>query len=376
MRNDLLIAINYYFPYISGLSNVARDIAEGLAARGKKVTVVASQHDSRLPNEETLNGVRIIRAPVDFHIGKGVVSLSFINKVCRESKKSKVLNIHAPMLEAGILAFLSKAPVVLTYQCDVSLAPTLIGRLQNKTIDWSTRLSANYARFVTVSSDDYADNSRVKDAFNGKRVVVPPPCHIRNGGKELFRDSPGIHIGFLGRIVEEKGIEYLVDGFRALKDKDARLLLAGDYSGIAGGSVIERVRRRISGDLRIKVLGFLSEEDVAHFYASLDILALPSVNPFEAFGIVQVEAIMQGIPVIASNLPGVRQPVLLTGMGTIVKPRSAVSITFAIEKLKQDIVDVKKGTAIARSLFGFDNSIKKFEELFHFVAPDYILNTR
>lgn len=366
--NDVVIALNYYSPYVSGLTNVARDVAEGLAARGWRVTVVASQHDPKLALEETVNGVRVVRTPVALRIGKGVVSPGFAAAVRRESANAKVVNIHAPMLEAALVARMSHAPVVMTYQCDVSLPPTLAGRLQNKLLDLSTNAAARRAAFVTVTSDDYADHSRVRSALSLRRRVVPATCHVRSGGAPVYRDGPGFHVGFLGRIVEEKGVEFLVDGFRALEDPDARLLIGGDFNAVAGGSVIARVRQRIDGDPRIRLLGFLPDEALDDFYASLDVFALPSVNPFEAFGIVQVEAMMRGIPVIASDLPGVRQPVLATGMGEVVTPRSAVSVTAALRRLSMGGTDHAAGMARAQELYACDATLDKFAAVFQEAA--------
>jgi len=366
--NDLVIALNYYRPYVSGLTNVARDVAEGLAARGWRITVVAAQHAPELPREEMLNGVRVVRTPVALRLGKGVISPSFVATIRRESANARVVNIHAPMLEAGLVAAASRAPVVMTYQCDVSLPPTLAGRLQNKVLDLSTAMAARRAAFVTVTSDDYADHSRLRQALTARRKVIPGTCHIRTGGTPAYRDGAGMHVGFLGRIVEEKGVEFLVEGFRALDDPQARLLIAGDFNAVAGGSVIDRVRQRMAGDTRIKLLGFLPDAALDDFYASLDVFALPSVNPFEAFGIVQVEAMMRGIPVIASDLPGVRQPVLATGMGEIVQPRSAASVTAALTRLQGTRPDVERGAARARALYAFDATLDKFAAVFEEAA--------
>ena len=365
---DLLIALNYYSPYVSGLTNVARDVAEGLAARGWRVTVVASQHAPELPLEEHINGVRVVRTPVAVRIGKGVISPSFIGTVRRESANARLLNLHAPMLEAGLVARASRAPVVMTYQCDVSLPSTLMGRLQNRLLDMSTAAAAQRAAFVTVTSDDYADHSRMRAALSLRRRVVPATCKVRSGGVPLYRDGAGPHIGFLGRIVEEKGVEFLVEGFRALQDPHARLLIAGDFQAVAGGSVIDRVRSKIGADPRIKLLGFLPDEAVDDFYASLDIFALPSINPFEAFGIVQVEAMMRGIPVIASDLPGVRQPVRATGMGAIVAPRSAAAVTAALELVLNTPIDREAGAQAARALYSLESTLDKFAAVFEEAA--------
>ena len=61
----------------------------------------------------------------------------------------------------------------------------------------------------------------------------------------------------------------------------------------------------------------MSPEEMAAFYPNLDLLVLPSLNSTEAFGLVQIEAMMNGIPCVTSNLPGVRQPVITHGMGEI-----------------------------------------------------------
>lgn len=73
---------------------------------------------------------------------------------------------------------------------------------------------------------------------------------------------------------------------------------------------------------------------------------------------------MRGIPVIASDLPGVRQPVLATGMGEIVKPRSAASVTEALGRLARKRPDVEAGAAKARALYAFDATLDKFAAVF------------
>jgi glycosyltransferase involved in cell wall biosynthesis len=66
------------------------------------------------------------------------------------------------------------------------------------------------------------------------------------------------------------------------------------------------------------------------FYRACDLTVLPSVNATESFGLVQIEAMMCGTPVVASNLPGVRQPVLTTGMGKIVPIRDPDALAQAV----------------------------------------------
>ena len=162
-------------------------------------------------------------------------------------------------------------------------------------------------------------------------------------GEPTYRETDGPHIGFLGRIVREKGLEHLVRGFRALPDPDARLLIGGDFTHVAGGSVIAQVRAAIDDDPRVRLLGFVPEERLGEFYASLDVFTLPSVNAFEAFGIVQAVAMLAGVPVLSSDIPGVRQPVMQTGFGTLVPPADQGAITRGLQELYTNPPDREVG---------------------------------
>ncbi|TFV85700.1 glycosyltransferase [Blastococcus sp. CT_GayMR20] len=359
------MALSYYAPYVSGLTEAARVVAEGLASRGQRVLVVTTRHDASLPAEEVLNGVAVRRTRVVARLGKGVISPSFPFVVAREARRAAVLNLHLPLLEAGPITLLARrTPVVLTYQCDVAMGAGLVDRLQQAVMDRSVALAMRRSAVVCPSSDDYAEHSRLAVEMAGKARAIAPPCLDRSGGRPTFRDGPGLHVGFVGRIVEEKGLEYLVEGFRRLDDPDARLLVAGDYAKVAGGSVVERVRRAAGEDSRVRLLGFLPDASLPDLYASLDVFALPSVNSFEAFGIVQVEAMLTGVPSLASDLPGVRMPVRHTGFGTIVAPRDPEAVHRGLVELQRAQPDRAAGAARTRAIYGPGLSIDQYAELF------------
>ncbi len=112
------------------------------------------------------------------------------------------------------------------------------------------------------------------------------------------------------------------------------------------------------------MLGFLAEADISDFYASLDAFALPSVNPFEAFGIVQVEAMMCGVPVLASNLPGVRVPVQETGFGVIAEVRDVEGIRSGLVKLRDRSWNRAQGAERARATFSLQAVVDAYEAVF------------
>lgn len=361
---DVVVALNYYAPYVSGVTEAARVAAEQLAARGARVLVVAGRHDPTSPVRERIGGVDVVRTPVVARIGKGIVSPSFVPTVVRYARRARALHLHLPMLESGaIAAAVRGVPLVVTYQCDVTLPRGAFNRLQTWALDRSHAVALRRAAAVCVTSEDYARSSRLWAAMRGRTVTVPAPALDRTGGRPSLRDGDGPHVGFLGRIVEEKGLEYLVHAFRTL-GPDARLLIGGDFQKVAGGSVVERVRAAIGDDPRIRLLGFLDDDVIPDLYASLDVFALPSVNALEAFGIVQVEAMMAGVPVVASDLPGVRMPVRHTGFGEIVAPRDVDGLAAALRDLVASPPDRGAGAAAARARYGLDEVVAAHERVF------------
>jgi glycosyltransferase involved in cell wall biosynthesis len=362
-RTDLVIALTYYTPYVSGLTNMARDIAEGMAERGRRVTVVTAKYDRELPGEERIGGVRVLRAPVLARVGRVVISPAFVQLALREMAHATAGSFHLPLLEAGVIAKFARCPLIVTYHCDVTLPPGLTNTAQRLVVDASNRFAMRRASAVAVTSEDYAKHSRMWPDIQPSMVVIPPPCDPCPPGRPTFRDGDGFHVGFLGRIVREKGLEYLVNGFKALPDEDARLLIGGDYTTVAGGSVIDRVRAAIGDDPRIRLLGFVPEEEIGDFYSSLDAFALPSVNAFEAFGIVQVVAMLAGVPVLASDIPGVRQPVSQTGFGRLVPPADASAITARLAELRDDPPDRDAGVKRAWEAFSVSQVLDAYEAL-------------
>ncbi|MDL5154679.1 glycosyltransferase family 4 protein [Actinomycetospora termitidis] len=362
--NDLVIVLTYYSPYVSGLTNVARDVAEGLAARGWRVCVVASKHEPSLPTNEVINGVRVVRAPVLAKVGKGTVGVNLTRMAIREMRRSRVANLHLPLIEASLLTRLAPIPVVSTYHCDVSLPPGMVNVAQREAVDRSSRGGLKRSTATVVTSEDYARESRLWPEIAPHMVAIPPPCIPVEPAEPVYRRGDGFHVGFLGRIVEEKGVEHLVDAFLALGDPDARLLIGGDHSRIAGGSVVDRVRAHIGHDPRVELLGFIPDERLGEFYASIDAFALPSVNAFEAFGIVQVVGMLAGVPAVVSDLPGVRLPVERTGFGRIVPPSDVPALTGALAELRDDPPDATRGRAAATEAFSVESVLDAYEAVF------------
>lgn len=361
---DLCVAVNYYSPYVSGLTEVARVVAEGLAGRGWRVAVVACRHDAALPRTEQLNGVDVYRVPVAATIGRGLVSPAYPAEVRRIARRSKVLHLHLPMLEAASIAAFSPVPVVSTYHIDLWLPPGPINAVARAATAASAVLALRSSSAVVVNSQDQAEYSRLRRTLQRTELTaIPAPCLDRRGGEPRYRSSSGVHIGFLGRIVPDKGLGYLLAAFADIADPDARLLIGGDYATVAGGSVIEEVRSAARRDPRIAILGLLSGPEINDFYRSIDVFALPSVA--ESFGIAQAEAMMCQVPSVTTDLPGGRYPVQATGHGRIVPVRDPAALREALlDVAGWDAQCRSAGAARAHALFSESACLDRYADLF------------
>ena len=242
----ILFALNYYHPYISGLSEYVRIIAEALVERGCSVTVLAGRHEANLPPNEVRNGVQIVRAKVLLKLHKGYLSSNLIRTFRRLAREADVVHLSAPMLEAGLLARLTPAgtPLVLTHHCDViaQRRGSLLEALAVAAVKASARATFQRADRVLVNSKDYASSSVEVRGILQKCLEVPPPDSAPES--PLPPRAPGNRVGFLGRWVAEKGIGVLLAAIPAVLRHipDARFILAGNYASVAGGSEYNRLK--------------------------------------------------------------------------------------------------------------------------------------
>ena len=117
----------------------------------------------------------------------------------------------------------------------------------------------------------------------------------------------------------------------------AKVLYAGQYLEVMGeAAYLQRLIPQIRAyqeNGRWEFLGVLNQGEMAQFYSCLDVLVVPSLNSTETFGLVQIEAMIRGTPTVASNLPGVRVPPRLTGMGEVVPIGDSKALAKAILKI-------------------------------------------
>lgn len=373
----ILFALTYYRPHVSGLTIYVERLARVMAARGHEVTVLTSQYSKDLPAEEEQDGVRIVRVPVAWRISKGVVMPKFPGYAWREIRRHDVVSIHLPQFEASLLAFLARLagrPPVLTYHCDLQLPPGLFNRFVDQVVFVSNYAAGLLAKAIVAYTEDYAVNSRYLRKFTRKRHVIPPPVIMPpadEDGCKALRDGHGLEgkkvIGFAARFAAEKGVEYLLGAIPYILTEfpNIKILFAGEYQNVIGERVYERLKPAMDEYAEyLAFLGVLSPQKMADFFSVCDVVVLPSVNSTESFGLVQVEAMLCGTPVVASNLPGVRVPTRVTGMGETVPIRNEVALAEAVVRVIRNRAQYVRPREQIERAFSLETTLKLYEELF------------
>jgi glycosyltransferase involved in cell wall biosynthesis len=376
----ILFGLTYYYPHISGLTIYAQRLAAALVARGHQVTVLTSQHDSALPREAKHEGVRIVRVPVSFRLGKGPVMPSYIltaPSLLRQHDIA-VLNLPATPIETLTLAIssrlISRRPLVAIYQCDLTLPDGLLNRLVEKMLFLVNVIGGLCFERIVSITQDYADHSRFLRWFVRKREIIPPAVimptptaeAVRQFRRELAPKGERI-IGFPARFATEKGVEYLLTALPRIHEHfpGAKVIFTVRPASVVGEEEYwHRIQPLIAGlGEACDFLGTLPEEQLAAFYAACDVVVLPSINSTEGFGLVQLESMLCGTPVVATNLPGVRVPVETTGMGRIVPPRDAEALAAAVIDVIRNRQCFFKPRAVIENLFPFERSVDEYEKL-------------
>ncbi|MEW5827297.1 MAG: glycosyltransferase family 4 protein [Chloroflexota bacterium] len=377
----ILTVLTYYRPHTSGLTIYAERLAEAFARRGHEVTVFTSHFDPSTPREEIRNGVRILRSPVAFRLSKGVIMPLFGLQVTQLVAAHDVVQLHLPQFDAPGVAFRARLlgkPAVLTYHCDLQLPSGLFNRVVNSVVHFQNNMAGRLANRIVTYTRDYADHSPYLSRYKHKLTTFLPPVVLSDpqpGSPEAFaqkyktRENRPV-IGMAARFAAEKGVEVLLDALPWIIEKypEAQVLFAGQYRDVMGEQayhdrLMPRIREYEAAG-HWTFLGVLDPLQMAAFYPNLDALVVPSLNSTEAFGLVQIEAMLHNVPCVASALPGVRQPVRMHGMGNVAAIGSADELAAGLLDIFDNKDKFRCNTAELARLYDPESVAENYEKLF------------
>lgn len=335
----VLQATKAYYPHLGGVETVVQQVAEGLAARHAVDSHVLVCADGMRGGGEELNAVGIQRTATLVRVASLPLSPGFPLALLRNS--ADVLHIHEPFL-VGPTAYLTLRPLAQRrYRKLVVWWHSDIIRQRSVARFYTPLLHALLRRAdaITVATPKHVTSSTFLPRYADK-------CRVVHYGVDVSRFAPTdelraradairAHYGkpivlFTGRLVYYKGVEYLVQAMQRVPG--AQLLIVGN------GPLRADLEQMAAGGLgNVAFLPPAPEREFAALFHACDVFVLPSVEASEGFGIVQLEAMACGKPVITSDLPtGVTYVNQHELTGLVTPARDAQALALAIQRLLGD----------------------------------------
>ena len=372
------LCLTYHLPNISGFTLSAHELACHIRTLGYPVRVITGRVPASAPRREVVDGLEVIRSRSLFRLGKALVMPTYAIDLWRSLDGVALVNVHLPCLDAAAVALVAKLrrrKLIVSYVCCMSKA-RMADRFMRAIAALPHLVAGLCADAIHVVSSDYADNSTFCRIFKSKLRPAPQPVALKllpgevspppRKGQPRPQGQP-YRIGYVGRIARQKTLGLLFDAIPFLKgglNAPFAIELVGPSTDVIGENYwrdILAAAEESGGTVRYH--NTLTGRALADFYRSLDVLVLPSIDRLEAFGGVQVEAMLRRVPAVASDLPGMRLAVASTGMGKLFRPGDPKALASAIVDVLTNGPERELDASSLEALFGNEVACAPYVEM-------------
>ena len=321
----------YYPPYMGGIETHLQTLCHAIRDDVHLEVVVSNVDGKRV--DDVVDGVAVTRVATPFHFAAAPISPGLVGRIRRS--RADVVHLHHPN-PVAILAYLAsghRGRLVVTYHSDI-VRQKVLGSAFEPLVERAMRR----ASAIIATSPNYLATSTVLQRHKDRSAVIPYGIEIDEfervdeAAVRDVRERLGSRLVItVGRLIYYKGFDWLI---RAMKSVDGTLVIVGD--GPLRSS-LEALAREIGVADRVVFLGEVQNRDVIPYYHASDVFALASVARSEAFGIVQIEAMACGKPVVNTSLDSGVPFVSLDGVtGKTVPPRDEKALASALTELLDD----------------------------------------
>ena len=342
--------VHDFHPVVGGIETYAYNLAKGLVDAGHYVKVYTARLPG-LPAYEHWKGIHIHR----FRAVSRPFSYPFIPGLIPALTRDRCDILHAHInspMTVDFTAFssrIARVPLVITYHADALLSDIaektrLLHRWLSQVYWLSRHIAANIAHHLVVTSPIYRESSLFLQRYRTKISVIPPPVDpyylessltpsLAKKSFDFTADTPLLL--FVGRLVPYKGLRVLLRAFRIVRNHipSAQLMIVG---GGPEHAALKAIVEQYDLSHAVHFLGLLPRRRLRDAYSACDVFVLPSRSRSEAFGIVLLEAMAQGKPIVATHVGGVPYVVKDGETGFLVPPFDPLPLAHVLVQLLQD----------------------------------------
>ncbi|MEM0372800.1 MAG: glycosyltransferase [archaeon] len=331
----ILVVSKYFLPFFGGIESVVYYNAKYLAKKGHDVVVIASEHKKGLPKTETIDGIGVVRVPTLFKFSAAPINPAVFFEVMK--RDFDICNIHEPNPFNNFLAcaacFLKKKPFVVTYHSDIIGRGGILKPFFWLYKNFTQRIIFARAKMIMPTSPQYVRISDTLPSVDRKKITVIPNGVDLAKFRHLKKKRRKNEVLFIGRLIYYKGLDVLIKAMKEVVERvpDAKLKIAGTGELEAE---LKALAKQLKLEKNIKFLGRVSDKELERLLNESAVFVLPSVHRSEAFGIVILEAMSAGCPVITTDISGT---VYAAGdAGIIVKNKNVGDLADAIIRVLKD----------------------------------------
>ncbi|WP_457564751.1 glycosyltransferase [Caminibacter sp.] len=293
----------FYPPHYGGIQEVIYNLTEGLNKRGIKCDVLCSNLEKEY-KEEIINSYRVFRTKSYGLIASTSISPQMIFKLREIYKNYDIIHIHHPdpMAAFALLLSVKNKKILLHWHSDIVKQKFLL----NFYLPFQKALLKKANKIITTTPKYFKESPYLQE-FSDKCDYVPIGIDKNKFKvdeekvKEIKENFKNKKIIFsLGRLIYYKGFEYLIESAEYLSDEYV-ILIGGE--GPLRDELLKKIEKFGLGS-KVKLIGRLENENLGNYYSACDLFVLPSIEKSEAFGIVQIEAMSFGKPVVATKIKG------------------------------------------------------------------------
>lgn len=321
----------FYPPYMGGIETHLQNLCNELKDLVDLKVLVSSSTKQTI--DDTVEGVAVTRVGTRATLSAAPISPGLVSRIRREA--ADIVHLHHPN-PIAVMAYLMsghRGRLVVTYHSDIVRQKKLGAAFQpflDRSLAW--------ADAIIATSPNYLATSTVLQAHKERCEVLPYGIPVEQFADRDEEAVARIRAQFgsrlvitVGRLIYYKGFDVLV---QAMKDVHGTLLVVGDGPLRAE---LEAQAHALGIADRVHFLGEIHNRDIAAYYHASDVFALASVARSEAFGIVQLEAMACGVPVVNTSLDSGVPFVSLDGeTGVTVPPGDADALARALNDLLDD----------------------------------------
>ena len=352
------------------MENYVHSLSRELVEMGHEVTVLCA-NEPKSKKDDVIDGIKVRRLPYIGKIANTNITPQLPLEILRDD--FDIIHTHLPTPWSAdwsaVVATVKRRPLVLTYCNDIvgDGRAKKIAQLYNH---FNLKYLLKKASKTIIIQPNYLNTSLHLERYEKKVVAIPvgvdlerfKPLGTSTNGNTLF------FLSVLDRFHRYKGLDYLLFALSMVAKEvpDVKLIVGGD------GDLLGHYQR-LSDSLNlgkcVEFLGYVPEEKVAYYYNRCDIFVLPSISTAqEGFGMVLLEAMACGKPVVCTEIVGVAAEVTKEGAGITVEPSNADELAKAISHILQNRSEALKMGKASRRLveekYGWKQVEKRVEEIY------------